>query len=142
MAEWLKAAVLKTVRAQALVGSNPTPSAINSLSSNGRPFLGRPSSCPRRDTRGLDFLDGPGRHGYANVSDEVVWGVVEGSLPKLTRYNSRMAERLGAGVSFKKLSIGRHPNLQLADWWTYNRPQWPTLPDSIPASSGNVSLKP
>jgi hypothetical protein len=27
MAEWLKAAVLKTVEAKAFVGSNPTPSA-------------------------------------------------------------------------------------------------------------------
>ena len=28
MAEWTKAAVLKTVMAQAIVGSNPTPTAI------------------------------------------------------------------------------------------------------------------
>ena len=28
MAEWLKAAVLKTVECQSSVGSNPTPSAI------------------------------------------------------------------------------------------------------------------
>ena len=31
MAEWLKAAVLKTVGVHALVGSNPTSSALESL---------------------------------------------------------------------------------------------------------------
>ena len=35
MAEWSKAAVLKTVEVNASVGSNPTPSAINNLTENG-----------------------------------------------------------------------------------------------------------
>ena len=35
MAEWPKAAVLKTVEVNASVGSNPTPSAINNSTETG-----------------------------------------------------------------------------------------------------------
>ncbi len=71
MAEWLKAAVLKTVEPRGSVGSNPTPSAI------GVPLAGSPRS--PRTWRGARVAE----------SDRLLsgWGVksfLEGSNPSLS----------------------------------------------------------
>jgi hypothetical protein len=70
MAEWSKAAVLKTVSRQRDVGSNPTPSAIKSL----RDFISWPQLTLRPSAKYL------------------VVKITKSLVPKILRFYGEMAE--------------------------------------------------